>query len=209
MADAIAVRLSQLSRRSDKDQPGHMDQTTYPRHDCHAAVVTPIGLYEDLLPSNDPQLVTFMAVDDTGSMGTGTPPRSDLGFSRACGSPALMQCPATNIVINVSSDAFRNTTIEGGLPYDHRIPRVLAKLYQSGLQDQPSSVSSFFDIQARQYHFGTEQGEVSNDTYLVDSFKPVSALSHSNYMCLVTVRQNPTALINMLCRNHDANLMTP
>ncbi len=136
-----------------------------------AAVVTPIGLYEDLLPSSDPQLVTFMAVADTGTMGSGTPPRSDLGFSRGCGnSLELLQCPATNVVINVSSDAiWVNYTIEGGLPYNRRIPKVLAKLYQSGLQEQPSSVSSFFDIQARQYQFENEQGEVTNDTYLVDS----------------------------------------
>ncbi|KAJ9612288.1 hypothetical protein H2200_003885 [Cladophialophora chaetospira] len=151
-----------------------------------AAIITPIGLYEDLLPSEEPHLVTFQAVVDTGTLGSGTQPRSDLGFSRNCGYLARLQCPGTTVVIEVSSDAnWTNSTVEGDQPYDRRVPKVLASLYQSGLRDQPSSVSSFFDIQARQYQFGSEQGTFTNETYLLDSFKPMGSMIMDDSISLV------------------------
>ena len=151
-----------------------------------AAVMTPIGLYEDLVPSDDSQLVNFVAVADTGTMGSGTPPRSDLGFSRQCGYFGHMQCPATTVVIETSSNVnWTNFTVEGNMPYDHRIPKVLAELYQSGLREQARSVSSYFDIQARQYRTSSEQGDVMNETYLVDSFRPLGSMIMDDSMSLI------------------------
>lgn len=151
-----------------------------------AAVMTPIGLYEDLAPSTTARLVPFVAVDDTGTMGSGTPPRSDLGFSRGCGGLVLMQCPDTTVVIDVTRDAnWTNSTTESGLPYDRRVPKLLAQLYQSGLPDQARSVSSYFDIQSRQYSFKNEQGLVNNDTYLVDGFQPIGSMIMSDTISLV------------------------
>ena len=149
-----------------------------------AAVITPIGLYEDLVLSKSPRLVTFEAVDDTGTIGSGTPPRSDLGFSRGCGgSITLLQCPGTYTVINTTTaGGFINTTIESNMPYDRRVPKLLAELYQSGLREYSGSVSSYFDIQSRQYRFGSGP---TNDTYLVDSFQSMGSLIMDNYIVLV------------------------
>lgn len=53
---------------------------------ARAAIITPIGLYETVELDTDPYLATFTYATDSGSVGLGTLPPSDLGFSRACGS---------------------------------------------------------------------------------------------------------------------------
>ena len=49
-----------------------------------AAIVTPLGLYEDIQASDELRLVDFVRQEDAGPFGRLTPPRSDLGFARAC-----------------------------------------------------------------------------------------------------------------------------
>lgn len=50
-----------------------------------AAVVTPLGLHEEIVASNSNVAVPFTDLVDTSPVGIGTPARSSLGFSRACG----------------------------------------------------------------------------------------------------------------------------
>ena len=151
-----------------------------------AAVRSPIGLYKDLVLSDDTELVTYEEVVHTGSLGTGTPPRSDTGFSRACGGVTIMQCPGTTTVIDMTMDGdWINSTVETDMPYGPRIPKVLAELYQNDLRDYPPSVSSYFGVQARQYQFRNEQGEEANASYLVDLFRPVSSLVMDESVVLV------------------------
>lgn len=50
-----------------------------------AAVVTPLGLYEAIIPTNGNVAVPFTDLKDASPMGIGTPPRSDSPFSRSCG----------------------------------------------------------------------------------------------------------------------------
>ncbi|KAL2402668.1 hypothetical protein ABEF93_003030 [Exophiala dermatitidis] len=143
-----------------------------------AAVVTPLGLYDDIAPSKEPQPVPFVYMADAGPMGYGTPPRSDLGFTRICGATLPVQCPGTTVAITYSgNDTYMEANITND-DYDMRIPRELAELYQSGLAQQPQSVSSFFDIQSRQYSFQTQQGALGTpgatsggDKYIVDAFR--------------------------------------
>ena len=148
-----------------------------------AAIVTPVGLYEGLVLTEEAQSVTFIYLADTGTMGYGTPPRSNLGFSRQCWGTVPAQCPGTNVVLEQSKDDnFTNVTIIND-DYDRRIPKALVKLYQSGLSQQSRSVSSYFDIQARQYQY-ENQNNINNSTYLVDSFRALSSkiLDDSTYL---------------------------
>lgn len=54
---------------------------------------------------------------------------------------------------------------------------MLAELYQSGLSDQQPSVSSFFDIQTRQYSYGHSN---QKKPYLVDAFRYLTSVVLDN-----------------------------
>ena len=136
-----------------------------------AAVVTPLGLYEEILPSKEPELVSFSYVQDPGPMGFGTPPRSDLGFTRVCGGFLPAQCPGTTVeIVTSGNDTFLSANITSD-DYDTRIPRVLAELYQSGLAQQTETVSSFFDIESRQYSYQFQEGMLNDEKYIVTFFR--------------------------------------
>lgn len=170
-----------------------------------AAIVTPIGLYETLVVAKDTQLAEFSYLADSGMMGVGTPPRSPLGFSRQCWGVNPQQCPGTTSVLEYTQNGSGVTTTFVDGDYDRRIPHALAQLYQSGLADQPESVSSFFDIQARHYQFKNSYS--TNDTsYLVDSFRSLTSLVKDNGISLVDglVVDMKTGGIGF--RNHTAPL---
>lgn len=138
-----------------------------------AAVVTPLGLYDDVLPSRKEQDVEFVYMPDSGPMGYGTPARASdsIGYTRVCGDFLPMQCPGTTVEIIFSGNSSAMQANITNDDYDIRIPRKLAELYQSGLAEQPQSVSSFFDIQSRQYSFQNQSGILNNERYVVDSFR--------------------------------------
>jgi hypothetical protein len=138
-----------------------------------AAIVTPLGLYDEILPSRRDQNIEFVYMQDSGPMGYGTPTRASnsIGYTRICGGFLPMQCPGTTVEIIYSGNA---SVMEANITnddYDIRIPRGLAELYQSGLAERPQSVSSFFDIQSRQYSFQNQSGILNNERYVVDSFR--------------------------------------
>ena len=63
-------------------------------------------------------------------------------------------CPGSKTQINYTLDPDDNTTATGFEivgTYDALVPQSLIELYQSGLKDLPETVSSFFDIQTRQW----------------------------------------------------------
>jgi len=138
-----------------------------------AAVVTPLGLYDDILPSRQEQNIEFAYMEDASPMGYGTPERASdsIGYTRVCGGFLPMQCPGTTVDI---SSPGNGTYFEANITsddYDIRIPRALAEVYQSGLAEQPQSVSSFFDIQSRQYSFQNQSGMLNGQRYVVSSFR--------------------------------------
>ncbi|EXJ74703.1 uncharacterized protein A1O5_01397 [Cladophialophora psammophila CBS 110553] len=145
-----------------------------------AAIVTPLGLYDDIVPSTTPQSVAFTYIADSSPMGYGTPPRSQLGFSRICGNFLPVQCPGTTSAITYSgNDTFMEANITND-DYDTRIPKVLAELYQSGLAQQPQTVSSFFDIESRYYSFMYQDGVAHGAKYIVDAFRYLSSMVLDN-----------------------------
>ncbi|KAJ9602902.1 hypothetical protein H2200_012682 [Cladophialophora chaetospira] len=145
-----------------------------------AAIVTPLGLYDDILPSKTPQSVAFTYMQDPGPMGYGTPARSNLGFTRTCGGFLPVQCPGTTVEITYfQNDTYAEANITND-DYDMRIPKVLAELYQSGLAQQPQSVSSFFDVQSRYYSFELQRGVINGARYIVSVFRYLSNMVLNN-----------------------------
>jgi len=140
-----------------------------------ASVVTPLGLYDDVLPSRRPQQVPFPFINDTSPFGYGTPQRSNLGFNRHCGSHLPTVCPGSDTVINFSSNATSETA---NLPYGYnaRIPQKKADLFQSGLAEQVATVSSIFDIQWRSYTTQSDPNINNGSTYLVGNYRQLKTL---------------------------------
>ena len=110
-----------------------------------AAVVTPLGLYDEIQPSRTEQSIEFAYMVDEGPMGFGTPERpSNLGFTRLCGGVLPMQCPGATVDISYGGN---ETYMEANITnddYDLRIPQVLAELYQSGLAQHPQNDVKLF-----------------------------------------------------------------
>lgn len=80
-------------------------------------------------------------------MGLGTPPRTNMTWSRICGGFFPVACP------NTQSDITQFTNASGTYVhadwYDSHIPSHVVEVFQSGLSMFSGSVSSFFDIQYR------------------------------------------------------------
>ncbi|PCG97336.1 Hypothetical protein PENO1_063700 [Penicillium occitanis (nom. inval.)] len=131
-----------------------------------AAVVTPLGLYEDISPQTTPKLVPFHYIDDKSPFGIGTPPREiDMRFSRICGGFYPVGCP--NSHTNVTSFSNATGIYVSGDWYDSHIPQYVINSFESGISSMAPSVSSVFDIQSRYQTWA--QAVESNDTIPIDN----------------------------------------
>jgi hypothetical protein len=92
-------------------------------------------------------------------------------------------CPGSKTQIEYTLDPLDNTTatdyeIVG--TYDALVPQSLLELYQSGLDDLPETVSSFFDIQTRQWTTATDPKKENGKPFLVDAFRMLEPLVLNN-----------------------------
>lgn len=123
-----------------------------------AGVVTPLGLYDALEPSDDSTIPKFEYRADTSAFGLSTPPRSNLPFNRLCQTTfanntfisPLAPCPYSDKELIVQ---WNGTTLTFDYPngYNNTLPAILHNIYSSGTGSEPTTVSNFFDIQWRQY----------------------------------------------------------
>ncbi|EDN02871.1 predicted protein [Histoplasma mississippiense (nom. inval.)] len=115
-------------------------------------IVTPLGLYDAIVPDHATSLEPFQYSKDQSPFGFGTPPRSDLGFNRFCGKIGRTTCPGSDVVI----ENRRNGTQYLPYGYDARIPPKVMETFQSGLKSLSPTVSSLFDIEWRSYGIRSE-----------------------------------------------------
>ena len=73
------------------------------------------------------------------------------------------------------SDGFVSDSMIVG-DYDIMVPDSLISLYQSGLADHPETVSSFFDIQSRQYSYKNDSRINKGGKYAVDVFRVLDSV---------------------------------
>ncbi|KKZ63673.1 hypothetical protein EMCG_01980 [[Emmonsia] crescens] len=138
-----------------------------------AAIVTPLGLYDAIVPAQSTSLQPFQYSQDESPFGFGTPPRSDLGFNRFCGRFGRTTCPGSDVVI----ENYPNGTQNLPYGYDGRIPPKVMETFQSGLKSLPPTVSSLFDIEWRSYGIQTE-AEVNNGSkFLVGNYRQAGILA--------------------------------
>ncbi|OJD16538.1 hypothetical protein AJ78_03315 [Emergomyces pasteurianus Ep9510] len=138
-----------------------------------AAIVTPLGLYDAIVPSQSTSLRPFQYTQDKSSFGFGTTPRSNLGFNRFCGNLGRTTCPGSDVVI----ENYPNGTQYLPYGYDARIPPKTMDTFQSGLKSLPPTVSSLFDIEWRTYGIRTEDDVNNGSRYLVGNYRQAGVLA--------------------------------
>ena len=146
-----------------------------------AGIVTPLGLYEGILPSNDATPVLFKYAPDASALGLGTAPRhASLGFSRICysGKGVPDMCPHSYQNVTITSNETTATVdIPGG--YDTRIPKNTYDFFQSGISVLGRSVSSLFDIEYRTYRTTKDNFDnftQNGDTYLAGDYRQLTSV---------------------------------
>ncbi|OAX82468.1 hypothetical protein ACJ72_03186, partial [Emergomyces africanus] len=138
-----------------------------------AAIVTPLGLYDAIVPAHSTSLRPFQYTKDTTSFGFGTTPRSGLGFNRFCGNLGRTTCPGSDVVI----EKYPNGSQYLPYGYDARIPPKIMDTFQSGLKSLPPTVSSLFDIEWRTYGIRTEPDVNNGSKYLVGDYRQAGVMA--------------------------------
>ncbi|KAE8162963.1 hypothetical protein BDV40DRAFT_288063 [Aspergillus tamarii] len=133
-----------------------------------AGIVTPLGLYDAVLPAPDTTPKTFKYIPDQSPMGDGTPPRHSLGFSRHCG---LYTCPGSNSNITVAGNLDPETDRDD--EWNITIPWNLTYAFASGLPELSPTVSSIWDIEWRNYELTRRENYNKGSLYAVGSYRQV------------------------------------
>ncbi|KAK5094987.1 hypothetical protein LTS08_008383 [Lithohypha guttulata] len=146
-----------------------------------AAIVTPLGLHDGIYLATNVQEVTFVHAADRGPFGSGTPARNaEFGFSRRC---SELLCPGEPELGNITQAGTyngRNVTTVGRIT-SPEIPQSLVDLFESGV-DHGTSVSSFFDVQYRQWKETKNFWVVENSSFLTGDFKMLgSSILNNKY----------------------------
>ncbi|KAH8707143.1 hypothetical protein GQ44DRAFT_763740 [Phaeosphaeriaceae sp. PMI808] len=141
-----------------------------------ASVVTPLGLYEAIIPLEGLKEEVFGYARGKSAVDIG----NDFGFSRTCWIYRPKACPWSETIIN---ESFSNTTYTADLPdgYDVRIPQNITAIYSAGLARLPKTVSGVFDIQWRTYKKVLKTKlQKEGQSYLVGDYRQLSQMVLNN-----------------------------
>ncbi|OQV07867.1 hypothetical protein CLAIMM_12227 [Cladophialophora immunda] len=145
-----------------------------------AAIVTPLGLYQDILSSQRETASVFHYIADKSEFGYGTPPRTYLPWSRICGGFSPANCPNSPQTITYITNA--TGEYWSADYYDSHVHQYVIDVFESGLSTQNRSVSSIFDIQSRSYtwsQINNNPGALAPDngsSYPVSAFRQISTM---------------------------------
>lgn len=178
-----------------------------------AATITPLGLYQVILPGSSPTTSTFHYIVDNSEFGYGTPPRTDLPWSRICGDFYPVACP--NSFTNLTEFANATGVYENVTYYDSNVPQYVIDVFESGLANMSPSVSSIFDIQSRSYTWSpinNVPGATEPDggaSYPVAAYRQIASLVTSNAYELIDGLIVDMKNGGIGFRNHSAPPVTP
>lgn len=140
-----------------------------------ASIVTPIGLYEEIVAGDEVDM-EFQYAKDTSPSGYGTPPRMPLGFTRICGSDIPLPCPGLSTPFSVQDNPNGTTSVHFPFGYDLNVPQNLIDLYSSGTSALGSTISNMFNIDWRTYYTTSNQKLNNGSRYLVGSFRQLDSM---------------------------------
>ncbi|KAL4744819.1 hypothetical protein BDW72DRAFT_212173 [Aspergillus terricola var. indicus] len=179
-----------------------------------AAIVTPLGLFETIVASDNPTAEPFHYIVDKGIFGLGTPARNEsLTWSRVCGTAGY---PSTCL------DLMRNSS-SSNKSIDRTIPQETIDLFSSGISQSNNSVSSIFDIQWRSWSWTkfssassgkdnssiNETASSSTAVYPIGTFHQISTLALDDKFEVVEGLVVNARTGGIGFRNHSAPPLTP
>ncbi|KAK6515973.1 hypothetical protein TWF281_004563 [Arthrobotrys megalospora] len=169
-----------------------------------AAIISPLGLYDTIIPGSVNSPVEFHHIRDPGIFGQATPPRNSFAkWSRICTTEDL-PCPHSDSLTGFNSTNY-NTTV----------PQRTVELFSSGTSRLGGSVSSVFDIQWRfVVHETTNLSygpEILNNGAGIDVgyFRPIGSLIQNGKYEAIEGLVVDTINGGIGFRNHTAPPLTP
>ncbi|RCI11398.1 hypothetical protein L249_7142 [Ophiocordyceps polyrhachis-furcata BCC 54312] len=148
-----------------------------------ASVLTPMGLYSSTADGK-PVKATFVYAPDPTAFGLhGTMRRNGYAETRACGGVSygnesfrynVKPCPSSkdgDDTLMHSPDPTRPSSV---CCLDVDLPASIKDVYSSGYKN--STVSSFFDIQWRQYALSTRPGYLNGSAYMIGQWRNVESV---------------------------------
>lgn len=180
-----------------------------------AGIVTPLGLYDSISPSDKETPVRFEYVPDKTALGLGTAPRHDtLGFSRRCSDSngteviAVASCPHSDVEVTlIGVNENGTTTIDASAGYDTRIPKNVYEFFQSGVPRLGQTVSSLFDIEYRNYRLTRDSAGAyfqNGSDYLVGDYRQIANMALNDELEVVEGLVVDTKNGSVGFRNHTA-----
>lgn len=166
-----------------------------------ASIVTPLGLYEELVAGDEVKMV-FRYIKDTSPAGYGTPPRTTFGFTRICGSEIPLPCPGLNTPFSVEDSPNGTTNVNFTKGYDLNVPQHLIELYSSGTKTPGSTISNMFNIDWRTYYTTSNPKFNNGSRYLVGSFRQLQSMLLNDAMESVEGLVVDTKNAQIGLRNH-------
>ncbi|KAL5315720.1 hypothetical protein ACEPPN_016590 [Leptodophora sp. 'Broadleaf-Isolate-01'] len=139
-----------------------------------AGIITPLGLYETLVPTDNVQ-TPFQYLKDSSPFGYGTPPRSNLTFNRKCGDFGPLPCPYSNTIIVNVFDQSGNGTVDMPYGYNASIPDIVTEIYSSGVGNN-TTISNYFDIQYRRYQSTVDPTVNNGSKFLVGTYRQMQSV---------------------------------
>ncbi|KAF3932463.1 hypothetical protein ABW19_dt0203605 [Dactylella cylindrospora] len=173
-----------------------------------AAIVTPLGLYDAIVPREGAGVVEFHYIADPGIFGEATPPRdSSIAWNRICQS--TLPCPHSDSPVGFAT---RNGSTNP--EYDASVPDSTVDLFSSGTSRMGDSVSSIFDIEWRFLSLLTsdEANNTANDTtlgYYVGNIWQIGSLALDDAYSAIEGLVVDTKSGGIGLRNHTAPPLSP
>ncbi|KAL2817142.1 hypothetical protein BJX63DRAFT_386218 [Aspergillus granulosus] len=166
-----------------------------------AAVITPLGLFEAIVPGH-PAPEQFHHIVDDGIFGIGTQERNQsVPWSRVCGT---LDVPTT------CSDLTRGPAT-ADIPIDRSIPQGTIDIFTSGISATSNTVSSIFDIQCRSWtwtKFSDDSQGNGSAQYPIGIYQQIATLALEDRFVLVEGLVVDTKNGGIGLRNHSAPAMT-
>jgi hypothetical protein len=120
-----------------------------------ASVLTPLGLYEEIIPGG-PKLVEFQYVRDPGPWGRVTMPRPNSWFTRYCEAGLTINCPGQYQGVymkEIEPGHWQSVETDENSTINITIPANFTTMFTSATSNSGKTVSGLFDIQYRRWKF--------------------------------------------------------
>ena len=161
-------------------------------------VLTPLGLYEEILPGGL-KSVEFQYVQDPGPWGKVTMSRPDSQFTRSCEWGLVINCPGQYQGVymkEIEPGRWKSVETDETSTINITIPANFTTMFTSATSDRGNTVSGLFDIQYRRWKW-TQDGMINKgQPYIQGDSRHIGSLISQDRIVLtegliVDMREHP------------------